>query len=84
MKYSNDVDAYRVAQGDLGKMLYGYMVHEYTNETVLNDITHDYLTINRGFDNKAYLWYADETTDAAICVEDGLIVDGTEGLLWWE
>lgn len=51
---------------------------------VQNDVDHNYLTINRGFDGKAYLWYADETTDVAICVEDGRIVDGTEGLLWWE
>lgn len=85
MKYINEVETCKVAGRDaLGKRLYSYMDHEYSTEAVQNDVDHNYLTLNRGFDNKAYLWYADETTDVAICVEDGMIVDGTEGLLWWE
>lgn len=85
MKYINEVETFKVAgRGALGKKLYSYIDHEYSDEAVRDDVEHTHLTINRGFDGKAYLWYADETTDVAICVEDGRIVDGTEGLLWWE
>ncbi len=73
-----------VTQGSLAKKLYKYMSHEYTKDVVMSDLEHDYLTINGGFDGRTYIWYAGGVTDVAICVEDGRIIDGTEGVLWWE
>lgn len=72
-----------VTQNGLVKKLYDYLWYGVTKKDIMDDLEHDYLTINDGFDGKTYIWYTDEINDVAIRVEDGKIVDGTVGLLWW-
>lgn len=73
-----------VTRNGLARRLYNYLCYRDTKKDIMNDLEHDYLTINDGFDGKTYIWYADEINDVAIRVEDGRIIDGTEGILWWE
>ena len=80
-------EAYEYVTHDgLAKKLYDYMGHEYSKEAVLNDLKHDYLTINDGFDGISYIWYADSVNDAAIRVYDGEIIgdpDKIKELFYW-
>nr|DAG57267.1 MAG TPA: hypothetical protein [Caudoviricetes sp.] len=39
-------------------------------ENIAEDYKHDYLTINTGRDGRVYVWYIDEVSEGAICVED--------------
>ena len=68
----------------LVKRLYDYLCYVVSDDIVKSDLENGILTIYDGFDGKTYIWYADELNDVAICVDGGMLVDGTEGLLWWE
>lgn len=71
-----------VTQDGLARKLYDYIDHEYSEEAVMADLEHGYLTIDDGFDDKTYIWYEDEVCEGAICIEDGSILSNLEGILW--
>lgn len=59
------------------KKLYYYKTFPKDYELVLNDLKHDYLTLNE-INNNLVLWYMDESTNAAIYLDTLEILEDEE------
>ena len=60
------------------KYLYDEISYSYDKEDILEDIKHDYLTLNIGRDNETYIWYMDENKSIAINVKNKKILTNAE------
>lgn len=70
---------------ELLNKLYNYMGHDI--DRLDNDVEHDYLTCNEGYDEKDYYWYLDEAKSVAIDMNGNIIDESNsdetlEGILY--
>lgn len=72
------LEGYTIEQIDKAiKELYYYRTFPRDYELVLNDLKHDYLTLNE-MNNKLVLWYMDEVFNRAIYLDTLEIIEGEE------
>ena len=69
-------DISEIKEKELLCKLYDYMGHDI--ESLNNDVEHNYLTCNTGYDHKDYFWYLDESNSVAIDMDGNIIDESSE------
>lgn len=71
----NEITGFTETDSKLVANLYDFL--EMPFESCVNHVG-EYLTCNPGNDGKMYWWYYDNNCEAAICVDDGRIIEGDQ------